>query len=189
MQAFGIGIPLGIALLTRWLATGRDQSSWRIAGNVVLVSIGTWPVMFITSIPSVVLNLVGMPIETARAVGVWLILNAAGVVTAWALADAYRARISGEVNLPKGIQTDRFALVSVLLYLVVAAIIWSEAMPAYLDARDGLTPGGDPIGWLPYSAVSAVLSMAIVTAAYLGRAPSRTTVKEEAPIDRVVAPA
>jgi hypothetical protein len=189
LQAFGIGIPLGIALLARWVATGRGQSGWRIAGNVALVSIGTWPVMFSTSIPAAVLGLTGVPFETARPAAVWLILLAAGLVTAWALADAYRARVAGGVELPEGVETDRFGLVCVVVYLVVAAIVWIAAMPAYLAARDGLTAGGAPIGSFPYSLACAVLSIAIVAAAYLGRAPERATENAAARTHRGVVPA
>jgi hypothetical protein len=177
MQAFGIGIPLGIGLLSRWLATGRGQSGWRIAANVVVISVGTWPVMFITSIPAVVLTLAGVSMEKARIAGVCLLLATAALVTAWALADAYRARIRGEVELPEGIEADRFALVCVAAYMVVAAICWIAAMPAYIEARDGFTPAGAPIGWFPYSLSTAALSIAIVAATYLGRAPAHTVPK------------
>jgi hypothetical protein len=193
LQAFGIGIPLGIALLTlgialltRWVATGPGQIGWRIAGNVALVSIGTWPVMFSTSIPAAVLGLAGVPFETARPAGVWLILVAAGLVTAGALADAHRARVAGKVELPEGVETDRFGLVCVVVYLVVAAVCWTAAMPSYLGAREGLTPGGAPIGWLPYSMATAVLSIVIVAATHLG---SSVTWNDVAHIRRGVATA
>jgi hypothetical protein len=63
----------------------------------------------------------------------------------------------------------------VRIYLGVSAICWTYAMPSYLTARDGLTPAGDPIGWFPYSLACAVLSTAIVTAAYLGGVPAHST--------------
>jgi hypothetical protein len=118
-----------------------------------------------------------------------LIVVAAGLVTAWALADAYRARVGSGVDLPAAIETDRFALVCVVVYLVVAAIVWIEALPSYLEARNGLTPGGDPIGWLPYSVGAGVLSVAIVATAYLGRAPARAAGRAPVRIEREATPA
>jgi hypothetical protein len=127
--------------------------------------------------------------ETCTAEFQRLVSQVGGLVTAWALADAYRARVAGEVDLPEGVERDRFALACVVAYLVVAAGCWIAAMPSYLAARDGLTPGGDPIGWFPCSLTTAVLSLAIVAAAYLGRAPARTLGYELGAIDRNTAPA
>jgi len=98
-------------------------------------------------------------------------------------------RLANQVELPVGIETDRFALICVVAYFVVTAIVWIQALPSYLAARDGLTPEGNPIGWLPYSLGTAVLSIAIVSAAYRGRASARNKGRTMAGIERKVAPA
>jgi hypothetical protein len=168
IQAFCIGIPLGMALATRWLATEPNQTRWRIAGNVVLVSLATWPVMFLSGAPSFLLDLAGMPTETARAVGTWLLVAGCAVVTVWAFADAYRARTRHEVDLPVGIERDRFALVAIATYLVVALIVWAAAVPDFLDASGGVTPGGARVGNLPYGIATLAASIALVAGAYAG---------------------
>jgi hypothetical protein len=168
IQAFCIGIPLGMALATRWIATKPDQSGGRTAANIVLVSLATWPVMFLTGVPSFVLALAGLSTETARLIGTWLLVVFCAAVTPCAFVDAYRARVRGDVDLPAGIGEDRFALISVAIYLVVAMVTWIAAFPDFLKARDGLTPGGDPIGSLPYGIFALVASVALLVGAYAG---------------------
>ena len=170
LQAFAFGVPLGIALLTRLVGAARAPSGRRIVAAIVLVSLGTWPVMFITSIPATLLDLVSVDIETARIVGTWLILSTAGLITAWALADAYRARTRGETDERDGTEWERFPLVAGVSYLIILGIVWIQALPAYLEARNDITPEGDPIGSLPYAIGSAAISIAILVAAYRGRA-------------------
>jgi hypothetical protein len=149
IQAFCIGIPLGMALATRWLATKPNQGSWRIAGNVVLVSLATW-----------------------------LLVLACAAVTLWAFVDAYRARIRGNVELPEGIDRDRFALLAIGAYLVVAAVTWAAAFPDFLAATGGLTPNGSHVGSLPYATLSLVTSIALVVGAYAASSSSTTRPNE-----------
>ncbi len=182
IQAFCIGIPLGMALATRLIATKPNQSGWRTVANVALVSLATWPVMFLTSVPSFVLDLVGFSTDTARLIGTWLIVVFCAAVTLLAFVDAYRARVRGDVELPSGIERDRFALISIAIYLVVAMICWIAAFPDFLDATDGVTPGGDPIGTLPYGLFTLAASIALVVGAYAGRPRAASQIAERAPV-------
>lgn len=52
------------------------------------------------------------------------------------------------------------------VYLAVMAVLWLTALPAYLDATDGRTADGDPVGCLWYVALCfAVASFCVVAAA------------------------
>ena len=167
LQAFAFGAPLGIALLTRLMGTRRSPTGRRIVAVTVLVAVGTWPVMFITSVPATILDFAGMGIETARIVGTWLILSIAALITGWALVDADRARPAGDFERDGG---GNFPLVVLVSYLSIFAVIWIQALPAYLGARSGSTRGGDPIGSLPYAVGAAAISIVVLVAAYRGRA-------------------
>jgi hypothetical protein len=60
-------------------------------------------------------------------------------------------------------------------YLAVMAVLWATALPAYLDATDGVTAAGDPIGSLWYAVacfVVAGLSLAAATTASHGVTPA-----------------
>ena len=49
----------------------------------------------------------------------------------------------------------------------VFAVLWVVALPDYLDATDGLTPDGAPIGSLPYVVLCTAASLALLGAAVL----------------------
>jgi hypothetical protein len=60
---------------------------------------------------------------------------------------------------------NRLILGYAVAYLAVMAVLWATALPAYLDAADGVTAAGDPIGSLWYTVVCfavAGLSIAAV---------------------------
>lgn len=68
-------------------------------------------------------------------------------------------------------------------YLVVMALLWATALPAYLESVDGVTPDGDPVGSLWYTGLCFVIAGLSLAAAYtatrshLGVAGHRETVE------------
>jgi len=133
-----------------------------------LVCIFTWPVMFVSSLPSALLNLAGVPIVTARLVGTWLLIAAAAAVSALVLTREFVARRHDPSRVPDGVRHDYFALICVSVYLAACVAFWGAALPDYLRAVNGVTPGGAPTGSLTYGVVTFVLSVALTAACYLG---------------------
>jgi hypothetical protein len=60
------------------------------------------------------------------------------------------------------------------VYLAVMSILWASALPAYLQATDGVTPNGDPIGSLWYTLGCLVIAGLCIAAA-------KTAVKTSTP--------
>ncbi|GAA3205239.1 hypothetical protein [Actinocorallia longicatena] len=159
LQAFAIGIPFGIALLTPLVARLRPR--WGPVRRVLAVSFGTWPVLFLSSLPSVVIDLAGGSVAFARITGTWLLVAATGLAAAWAL--------SRPGLRPSGADAARFLLVSGGVYLAVAAAIWAYALPGYLGARHGLTSGGLPTGVPGYAAGCAVICVLMLASVLVPR--------------------
>jgi hypothetical protein len=168
IQAFSLGVPFGLALVTLLVSKRPASNRWLVARNVVLVCIFTWPVMFLSSLPATLLNLVGLPLVTARLVGTWLLIAAAAAVTGVVLAREYVARRHDASLVPPGVQRDYFALICVSVYLAVCVAFWGAALPDYLQADNGVTPGGAPTGSFAYGLVTFVLSLALAVACYVG---------------------
>jgi hypothetical protein len=59
-----------------------------------------------------------------------------------------------------------FARVYPAAYLSVLAVLWLGSLPAFLDARDGITKDGTPIGSGPYVVACFVAAAAILTLLY-----------------------
>lgn len=168
IQAFSLGVPFGMALLTLLLARRPGVGGWIVARNVLLVCLFTWPVMFLSSLPATLMDLAGLSIETSRLIGTWLLIVAAGLVTAVVFVRELRARRNNPALVPEGVSNDYFALICVSVYLAVCVAFWGAALPDYLQANDGVTPDGAPTGSLTYGIVTFGLSIALTAAAYLG---------------------
>jgi hypothetical protein len=167
LQAFGLGLPFALTLVTLLLSTRANVGGWTVARNAVVVSLLNWPIQFLFSGPATVIDLAGASIETGRLIATWLLIVSAGVVTAVAFTGAYLARRRDPDVLPVGVGRDYFALWCVLVYLPVVAAMWIAALPDYLDAYNGRTPAGAPVGSLPYAIITLVLSAVLTTTAYV----------------------
>src|SRR6201999_518677 len=119
IQAFSLGLPFGLALLTLVVSKRPAKNGRLVTRNVVLVCIFTWPVMFLSSLPATLLNLAGVPIVTARVVGTWLLIAAAAAVTGVVLAREYAARRRDPSLVSAGVQRDYCAAICVSGYLAV----------------------------------------------------------------------
>lgn len=168
IQAFSLGLPFGLALVTLAVSKHPAGSVWRVARNVALVCVFTWPVMFLSSLPAALLHLGGLSIVTARLVGTWLLIAAAGAVATVVLTREYVARRADPSRVPIGVGHDRFALTCVSVYLVACLAFWAAALPDYLRAVHGVTPGGAPTGSLGYGVVAFALSVALTAGCHLG---------------------
>lgn len=168
IQAFSLGLPFGLALVTLLASKFAGTGRWSVVRNIVLVCIGAWPIQFLSSAPATLIDWLGGSIQTGRLIGTWLLIVAAGVATLLAFIGSYRARIADPGFIPLGVQRDYFALVCATVYLIACVVLWAAALPEYLGARGGLTPGGAPTGSLPYAVVTFILSMALTAGAYAG---------------------
>jgi hypothetical protein len=72
---------------------------------------------------------------------------------------------------------DAYPVAAGALYLVVFAVLWVTALPAYLDAVDGVTGDGTPIGSAPYAAACAVVCLWVLWLA-AGRSGRREEAEE-----------
>lgn len=165
LQAFSIGLPFGLALLTLLVARMRS-GRWQLLRDVIIVCVCIWPLQFLFSAPATLIDLAGASIETGRLVGTWLLIAVCGVVALWAFVASYRARTADPASVPAAVRRDYFGLVSSVVYLTACVAFWAAALPDYIAATEGVTAGGAPTGSLPYAVVTFVLSIAVVIGAY-----------------------
>ncbi|MEB3049829.1 hypothetical protein KV112_08780 [Mycolicibacter sp. MYC123] len=182
LQAFSLGIPFGLALVTLLVCRRPGGGGWLLARDVAVVSVLVWPIQAVFSVPALAIDVVADSMRTGRLTGTWLLIAAAAITTAIAFAGAYRARRTDPDLVPPGVDQDYFALVCVVVYLVAAAVIWGAALPDYLAANQGRTPQGAPVGALPYSVITFLLSIALTVGAYVGTTgrPAKTRIAASA---------
>lgn len=167
LQAFSVALPFAMALTTLLVCKQGRVRARIVARNVLAVCLLVWPILFLSSLPSLLMVLTGVSVETSRIVATWLMVGAVGVVTAVAFVRAYRARRDDPAHIPAGVDRDYFGLVLVGCYLAVAAICWIAALPDYFSAKEGFTLSGARTGSLPFAIVMAGLATVLTVGTYL----------------------
>ena len=142
LQAFSVALPFAMALATLLVCKQGRVRARIVARNVLAVCLLVWPILFLSSLPSLLMVLTGVSVETSRIVATWLMVGAVGVVTAVAFVRAYRARRDDPAHIPAGVGRDYFGLVLVGCYLAVAAMCWIAALPDYFSAKEGFALSG-----------------------------------------------
>ena len=185
LQAFSVALPFAMAFVTLIFCKPGQVRGVVVARNVVLVSVLVWPILFLSSLPSLILTTVGVSVETARIVATWLMVGTIGVVTAIAFVRAYRARRDDPAQIPAGVSGDYFVLGLVSVYLAVSAVCWIAALPDYFSAKDGFTATGARTGSLPFALVMAGIAIVLTVGSHL-----RTTSHDSAnePLEERTAP-
>ncbi|WP_165702782.1 hypothetical protein [Mycobacteroides abscessus] len=181
IQVFTIIMPFGVTLVPLLLRRLRHDGAWSIARDVVINSVAVWPLIFLASLPSTVVNLLGGSLESARVLQCWLWVALAVGVGTWAYIGAYRARRADPSLIPDHVRGDYLALGWSLAYLGVALSFWIAALPGYFSAVDGVAPNGGQLGSLPYAVFAYIGALASIWASYVGttrrqNVPSAVTV-------------
>lgn len=166
LQAFSIAMPFAMAFMTLLVSKKRYVSGWVVVRNVALTAVLVWPMMWLTMIPSAIIDWMGASVSTSRIVGTWLMVATLAAVTAWAFIGAYRARRDDPANIPAGVGRDFYGLGVVAVYIVVCAVCWAVALPDYLKAVNGFTPEGARTGSVWFALVMAAISLALTWGAY-----------------------
>ncbi|GAB2973569.1 hypothetical protein GCM10027076_08320 [Nocardioides montaniterrae] len=159
--SFGILVWLVVRLMGpragRGSLTGRQVALRTLAAGVltpVLMVVGAAPTRVGTSADGS---------HTLQRTLVWILLGALWAVGLWLLADATRRTWAGTRG---GVASPWFARVYPAAYLGVHVALWAVALPALLDATDGVTSSGAPVGSAWYAAACILASGWFVLAAY-----------------------
>jgi hypothetical protein len=176
IQSFALVLPFGLTLVTRWVCRNPCGGAKFMVRCVMIVSILVWPLQCLASAPATVVNLLGGPLDTARAVSLWTYIVVTGCVTALAFTGVYRARRTGGQSIDEAVCGDYFPLVCAVGYLLAGVVFWTAGLPAYLDAQSGITSSGAPTGSLAYGIVAFVCSVLLTVWSYAitGLGPART---------------
>jgi hypothetical protein len=79
---------------------------------------------------------------------------------------------------------DAFVRIFGPIYLVILAILWASALPAYFGATDGITGDGAPVGNLGYATACFVAAaLAVLSVAGTSRVPSGRRLDRMVPAD------
>lgn len=168
--SFGVLVWLVVRLVgPRPTGTTRPALSGRqVAYRTVLAGVLTPVLMVVGAAPTRVGPTEGDDFTVQRTL-VTVLLALLWVLGLALLADAVRATWRGTSG---GVDSPAFARVYPAIYLGVHVALWLAALPSYLDATDGLTDDGAPIGSGWYAAACMVTAAAFVVATLRATRPS-----------------
>lgn len=138
--SFGVLTYLCVRLAGAPAPDGGPRRGWSLCWRIVVAGMLTPPSMALFGIPS---GLFGgdTPNVTAQAWVLGIELGLVWLAGAWILVDHLRRRAVEEPE-----PMTAFARIYPVVYLVAMAALWAVALPDFLDAEDGITSDGTPIG-------------------------------------------
>ena len=157
---FAGAAPFGIALLTRLLLARRAARGpvpvWSLVLRTLGVGVLTPLAMLVFSAPY---GAVGKHV-TAQKIVLWLEI---ALLAAVAFYGFWRTARESDRGQATGL--DRYGVAAGTVYLLVFAVLWVTALPAYLNATGGHTSSGAPTGSLAYAIVCAVVCLGLLVLA------------------------
>ncbi|TXL60832.1 hypothetical protein [Aeromicrobium terrae] len=147
-------------LVLRLVGDGKQRSGGSIAWRTVVAGVLTPLGMLVGGIPSGIFG-GDSPNHTAQAWVIGIELGLVWLVGGWLL---FR-----DAREPATEPLSRFAAIFPAAFLVAHAVFWLSALPDFLDAADGLTVEGTPIGSGWYVIACFVASTAVLVALYRTR--------------------
>ncbi|VXC27939.1 hypothetical protein [Aeromicrobium sp. 9AM] len=137
--------------------TGAEsRRGWSLTWRIVLAGVLAPPAMSLFGIPSSIFG-GDTPNVTAQAWVLGIELGLIWIAGAWILVTHLRRREEPEPLTP-------FAKIYPAAYLAVMAVLWVSALPAFLDAKDGITSDGTPIGSGLYTIACFIGATAVLAA-------------------------
>ena len=172
--SFGVMTFLAIKLAGSRSADGGPRRGWSLTWRIALAGVLTPPSMALFGIPSGIFG-GETPNVTAQAWVLGIELGLVWLAGLWILVNQVRRR---HVEEPEPMTS--FARVYPVVYLVVMAALWLAALPAFVDARAGITSDGTPVGSGWYTIACFAGAVAALAALHVvHRAHRRTPVEVE----------
>lgn len=161
--SFGVMTYLTIKLVGSRAADGGPRRGWSLVWRIALIGVLTPPSMALFGIPSAIFG-GDTPNVTAQAWVLGIELGLVWLGGLWILATQVQRRGSYDVE-----PMTPFAKYYPAAYLLVMAVLWISALPAFFDATNGITPDGTPIGSGWYTLACFAGAIAVLAALYSGR--------------------
>ncbi|MFI9503745.1 hypothetical protein [Nocardia sp. NPDC052566] len=158
--------PMSLAFCVYWFVGRRvdrgehfsgPQLIWRTVVIGLLAAAGT----FILPLPATILGLGGTTIRGTVYAAELIVLTLVAIPVLYRRWTCLRQDTAAEPR-----HADDLVRVYSVVYLLVMAILWATALPDFLDATDGITRNGDPIGNLWYTLACFTIAILCTAATF-----------------------
>lgn len=156
--SFGVMTFLAVKLAGSRAPGGGPRRGWSLAWRIAVAGVLTPPSMALFGIPSAVFG-GETPNVTAQAWVLGIELGLVWLAGLWILVSHVRRRDAEEPE-----PMTPFALIYPVVYLAAMAALWLVALPAFLDAENGITSQGTPVGsgWYTIACFAGAATVLVV---------------------------
>lgn len=161
--SFGVMTYLVVRLAGSRTAEGGPRRGWSLTWRILVAGALAPPAMALFGIPSAAFG-GETPNVTAQAWVLGIELGLVWLAGAWVLVSHVRRRSTEEPE-----EMTAFARIYPAVYLGAMAVLWISALPDFLDATDGITPDGTPIGSGLYTLACFLGATAVLAVLHTGR--------------------
>ncbi|WP_280267965.1 hypothetical protein [Nocardia wallacei] len=166
--SFAVLIYLAVRLVRNPTVEGRPPRGGSLAWRVIVAGVVAVISMPVLSIPTAVFGRDENANRAAQTIVYWIeMLLVWGIGLALLYAQWRRLRAHPESAASEARTALPFLVVFPPLFLAVHLMLWLAALPAFLDAKDGLTADNTPTGSLPYVIVCFVVATSVLLEAIM----------------------
>lgn len=164
--SFGVMTWLVVRLAGSRAADGGPRRGWSLTWRIVLAGALAPAAMSLFGIPAGIFG-GDTPNVTAQAWVLGIELGLIWLAGGWILVSHLSRRREPE-------PMTRFARIYPAVYLAVMALLWLASLPAFLDATDGVTTDGTPIGSGLYTIACFIGAAAVLAVLHTSRGRARS---------------
>jgi hypothetical protein len=164
--SFGVMTYLVVRLAGSRAADGGPRRGWSLTWRILAAGVLSPLAMGLAGLPSGAFG-GETPNITAQAWVLGLELGLVWLAGAWVLITHLQRRNAEEPE-----PMTAFARIYPAAYLAGMTVLWLGAVPAFLEASDGITRDGTPVGSAAYTLACFVGAIAVLAALFTGRRPT-----------------
>ena len=161
--SFAVLVYVAVRLVQIPTSRGRAPRGWSLSWRVVVSGVVAVVSMPLLSIPTALFGRDENANHDAQTVVYWVEMALVwGIGLTLLYVQWRRMRSDPTLGVDDARSARPFLVVFPVLFLGVHLVLWCAALPAYLDAEDGITADNTPIGSLPYVIACLVVAVGVL---------------------------
>ncbi|KZF12628.1 MAG: hypothetical protein WBD41_12870 [Rhodococcus sp. (in: high G+C Gram-positive bacteria)] len=164
--SFAVLVYLSVRLVRIPTLQGRTPRGWSLTWRIVVSGVVAVISMPLMSIPTALFGRDENANQDAQTIVYWIEMALVwGIGLALLYSQWRRLRSDPMAGVDDARSARPFLIVFPILFLGVHVVLWLTALPAFFDAKEGITADNTPIGSLPYVVACLVVAIGVLVVA------------------------
>jgi len=164
--SFAVLVYLAVRLVKVPTAQGRSPRGWSLTWRIIVAGVVAVISMPLLSIPTAVFGRDENANQDAQTIVYWIEMALVWVIGLALLYQQWRRlRNDPSAGVDDARSARPFLTIFPVAFLAVHVVLWLTALPAYFDAKDGITTDVTPVGSLPYVIACLLVAIGVLAVA------------------------